>query len=106
MTTTRKAASTVATWVLVALVATFALAPLTARGADHLDAPGLTSPGGKTRLDINDVCVFEGSDPSKTVLAATVNPIATGDTKFADRREGAYHLRIDQNGDAVEDVTY
>ena len=106
MTTTRKAASNVAIWVLLALVATFAFAPLTARGADHLDAPGLTSPGGKTRLDINDVYVFEGSDPSKTVLAATVNPIATGDTKFADRQEGAYHLRIDQNGDAVEDVTY
>ncbi len=106
MTTIRKAASNVAIWVLLALVATFAFAPLTAQGADHLDAPGLTSPGGKTRLDINDVYVFEGSDPSKTVLAATVNPIATGDTKFADRREGAYHLRIDQNGDAVEDLTY
>ena len=106
MTTTRKAASNVAIWVLLALVATFAFAPLSARGADHLDAPGLTSPGGKTRLDINDVYVFQGSDPSKTVLAATVNPAATGDTRFANRREGAYHLRIDRNGDAVEDVTY
>ncbi|MGH8947975.1 MAG: DUF4331 family protein, partial [Acidimicrobiia bacterium] len=101
-----KAASNVAIWVLLALVATFAFAPLTARGADHLDAPGLTSPRGKTRLDINDVYVFQGSDPFKTVLAATVNPVATGDTKFADRREGAYHLRIDQNVDAIEDVTY
>ena len=60
MTTTRKAASNVAIWVLLALVATFAFAPLTARGADRLDAPGLTSPGGKTRLDINDVYVFRG----------------------------------------------
>jgi Domain of unknown function (DUF4331) len=106
MTTTRKAASNVAIWVLLALVATFAFPPLSARAADHLDAPGLTSPGGKTRLDINDVYVFQGSNPSKTVLAATVNPVATGDTMFANRREGAYHLRIDKNGDAVEDVTY
>jgi hypothetical protein len=106
MTITRKAASNVAIWVLFALVAVFAFAPLNARGADHLDAPGLTSPGGKTQLDINDVYVFQGSDPSKTVLALTVNPAATGDTRFATRRDGAYHLRIDRNGDAVEDVTY
>jgi Domain of unknown function (DUF4331) len=106
MTTTRKAAFSVAIWVLLALVATFAFAPLSARAADHLDAPGLTSPGGKTRLDINDVYVFQGSDSSKTVLAATVNPAATGDTMFANRQEGAYHLRIDKNGDAVEDLTY
>ncbi len=106
MTTTRKAVSNVAIWVLLALIATFALAPLGARGADHLDAPGLTSPGGKTQLDINDVYVFQGSDPSNTVLAATVNPAATGDTMFANKREGAYHLRIDKDGDAVEDLTY
>jgi Domain of unknown function (DUF4331) len=106
MTTTRKAASNVAIWVLLALVAMFAFAPLSARGADHLDAPGLTSPGGKTQLDINDVYVFQGSDPSNTVVAATVNPAATGDTMFASKREGAYHLRIDQNGDAIEDLTY
>jgi hypothetical protein len=106
MTKTGKASTNVAIWVLFALVATFALAPLGARGADHLDAPGLTSPGGDARLDINDVFVFQGANPSKTVVAATVNPTATGDTTFANRRTGAYHLRIDKNGDAVEDLTY
>ncbi len=106
MTTMRKAAPSVALWVLLALVTTLALAPLGAQGADHLDAPGLTSPGGDARLDINDVYVFQGSNPSKTVLAATVNPAATGDTRFANHKVGAYHIRIDKNGDAVEDITY
>jgi len=106
MTIIRRAAPNVAIWVLFALVATLALAPLGARGADHLDAPGLTSPGGDARLDINDVYVFQGANPKKTVLAATVNPVATGDTTFATRKVGAYHIRIDRDGDAVEDLTY
>ncbi len=106
MTTMRKTAPSVALWVLLALVTTLALAPLGAQGADHLDAPGLNPPGGDARLDINDVYVFAGSNAAKTVLAATVNPAATGDSRFAIEKVGAYHIRIDKNGDAVEDITY
>ena len=106
MTLTRKALPPVAILALFAMVAAFGLAPIGARAADHLDAPGLMSPAGEARLDINDLYVFEGANPGNTVLALTVNPAAAGDADFATKKEGSYHIRIDQNGDAIEDVTY
>ena len=92
--------------VLVALIAVIGMAPIVLQAADHLDAPGLMSPGGDPRFDINDLYVFEGRRTSDTVLAVTVNPIATGDSTFLEHEDGAYFLRVDRNGDAVEDVTY
>ena len=106
MTLTRKALPPVAILALFAMVAAFGLAPIGARAADHLDAPGLMSPAGEARLDINDLYVFEGANPGNTVLALTVNPAAAGDADFATKKEGTYHIRIDQTGDAIEDVTY
>lgn len=88
-----------------ALLATAASPPLPADAADHLDAPGLTSPDGIAELDINDLYVFERS-PGRTVLAVTVSPAASADSAFAGGFSNAYSLRIDTNGDAVEDVTY
>ncbi len=82
------------------------LGPLgAASAADHLDAPGLMSPSERTDLDINDVYVFAGSGDT-TVLAVTVSPLAGVDSRFADRRDGVYHLRVDTNGDAVADIAY
>ena len=52
MTLTRKALPPVAILALFAMVAAFGLAPIGARAADHLDAPGLMSPAGEARLDI------------------------------------------------------
>jgi len=106
MTHTRKAGIGVALLALLLLLATIGTAPSIAGAADHLDAPGLASPGNDPRLDINDVFVFEGADTDNTVLALTVNPAAAGDSSFADKKNGSYHIRIDSNGDAVEDITY
>ena len=106
MTYVRKAVPFAAVLALFVMMAAFGRAPWGASGADHLDAPDLTSPGGEAQLDINDLYVFEGSDPDNTVLALTVNSAATGDTSFASFREGSFHIRIDNNGDAVEDITY
>jgi hypothetical protein len=64
------------------------------------------SPGGDGHLDINDLYVFKGSNASNTVLALTVSPVAPGDAAFATKKEGSYHIRIDQDGDGIEDVTY
>jgi hypothetical protein len=91
---------------LIAIIAVIGMAPAVLDAADHLDAPGLMSPGGDPRFDINDLYVFEGQRRSNTVLAATVNPVATGDSSFLTLKDGAYFLRVDNNGDAVEDVTY
>jgi hypothetical protein len=82
------------------------LGPLSGAGAaDHLDAPGTMSPSNRIELDINDVYVFEGR-PGTTTLAMTVHPLAGPTSEFADRSVGAYHLRIDTNGDAVPDIAY
>ncbi len=75
-------------------------------GADHLDAPGLTSPDGNGQADINDLYVFEGADTSNTVLAVTTNPGAgalSPDT-FGDKL--LYQFKIDTSGDAVADLSY
>ena len=74
---------------------------LTTQGADHLDAPLVSLDG---RLDINDVYAFKKGD--NTVLVMTVNPLAgvlSADTfhPIAD-----YDFKIDNTGDAMEDITY
>ena len=61
-------------------------APMLARAADHLDAPGkLQSPMGRHDADINDVYAFPaGSDD--TVLAMTTHPalgVVTTQTAYA-----------------------
>lgn len=106
MTLGRRARSTMATMAALAMIAALAVAPNSANAADHLDAPGLTSPGDNARLDVNDLYVFEGYNSDNTVLALTVNPLAADGTRFARHKEGAYHLRIDNDGDAIEDITY
>jgi hypothetical protein len=85
----------------------FGLVAVPSKAADHLDAPGLTPPGGDTRLDITDVYAFQSpSNPSNTVLVMGVNPLAgvLNDGKF---HPGAvYEFRVDSDGDAIENLTY
>lgn len=99
--------STVLLYSLLAMAMVFGLVAVPARAADHLDAPGLTPPGGDTRLDITDVYAFQSpSNPEHTVLVMGVNPLegVLNDGTF---RPGAYYeLKIDSNGDAKEDLTY
>ena len=95
------------------LAAVLALAAVVATGlveeadsADHLDAPGLTSPRGDGRLDINDIYAFQSpTDASKTVFIMTVNPAAgvLSPTEFKPGGDAGYELRIDNDGDAIED---
>jgi hypothetical protein len=89
-----------------ALIAALITAPDAADAADHLDAPALTSPGDDAALDINDLYVFEGAGQNRTVIAVTVSPAAGADAEFANGARQAYSIRIDQDGDAVEDLTY
>lgn len=95
-------------WARPALVAGLVLAlaaPIAGAGAaDHLDSPA----AGDTQTDINDLYAFEGSDPSNTVLAMTVAPAAgvIAGTDFAHKDVAGYQLRIDNDGDTIEDVTF
>ena len=103
-----KKISTIALYSFLALALAFGLVALPARAADHLDASGLTPPGGDTRLDLTDVYVFQSpSNSSNTVLIMGVNPLEgiLNDGTF--RSSGAsYEFKIDSDGDAKEDLTY
>ena len=90
-------------------------APLLVAGADHLDAPalgGLTNDNGDIAphsdhgdRDINDVYVFQGRHPSRTVLAMTTNPaVNLFNTTFGSNVR--YAINVDRNGDAKQDLAY
>jgi hypothetical protein len=83
-----------------------------ARAADHLDAPMLRNPGQGGR-DINDVYAFQSpSNAANTVLIMTVNPFAAMVNPFGTVSPRTfdpaveYQFQVDNNGDAVADVTY
>ena len=95
---------TIVTFGLLMLAFTIGLAAVPSQAADHLDAPGLMSPGGDGRLDINDLYAFKNGD--NAVFIMTVNPavgIFSPDTFHPD---ASYDFKIDTNGDAREDLTY
>ena len=94
-------------------------APASARAADHLDAPGLTPPGGSVQTDITDLYAFRSpTNPANTVLAMNVNGVAgPGESAPGPDRPFAqaipevkgsapvtYNFHVDNNGDAVSDV--
>ena len=70
--------------------------------ADHLDAPGLSSPGGDGRLDITDLYAFQHG--SNTVLALSVDPGAGVLSPTTFRPGSRYEILIDNNGDAKPDM--
>jgi Domain of unknown function (DUF4331) len=74
--------------------------------ADHLDAPGLTSPAMDTRVDITDHYAFQKpGDPERTILILNVNPLApTHANEF--RSDAVYETLVDTNGDAVPDIAF
>ena len=74
--------------------------------ADHLDAPGLTSPAMDARIDITDLYAFQKpGDRSKTILIMNVNPLAPA---HADefRHDALYETLVDTNGDARPDMAF
>jgi len=75
-------------------------------GADHLDAPGLTSPSSRPDADITDIYAFQGSDPSRTALVLDVGPAAGAIAPTTFGSDVAYQLNVDRNGDAIPDLVY
>lgn len=93
--------------------------PRAASAADHLDAPGLTPPGGSVQTDITDVFAFRSpTNPLNTVLALNVNGVANAsepapgpDRPFAEAiprvkssSPVTYNFHVDNNSDAIPDV--
>jgi len=74
-----------------------------ATASDHQDTPEVElSP----RLDINDVYVFPGSSPDRLVLAVTTSSPLTpaGSANASFDPEILYQIKVDNTGDAVEDL--
>jgi len=74
--------------------------------ADHLDAPGLTSPAMDARVDITDHYAFQKpGDPHRSILILNVNPLAPS---HADefRHDAVYETLVDTNGDAQPDIAF
>lgn len=102
----------VAALAAAAITAGLVRGPDGAAAADHVDAPGLTPPGGNFQLDITDIYAWRARN-GNTVLALNVNGLSKPGQKpvFASGVPGvsatkgvAYWLRVDSNGDAVPDV--
>src|SRR2546428_5177441 len=91
---------------LAAFVLVVGSMPDRSRAADHLDAPGLTSPGGRNDADINNVYAFQGANRENTVLAMTTHPLLGPVSTPNYATDVRYKLNIDRNGDAVEDLAY
>src|SRR5439155_18357742 len=74
--------------------------------ADHLDAPGLTSPMSDPRTDITDVYAFQKpGDSSKSILVLNVNPLAPTLASFFNS-QAIYTINIDTDGYAVADRSF
>jgi len=74
-----------------------------ARASDHQDTPEVElSP----RMDVNDVYAFPGSSDSRIVLVMTTSsPLTPGQTTTASfDPDLLYQIKIDNTGDAVEDL--
>lgn len=89
-----------------ALVLVLGAAPLVGFGADHLDAPGTTSPAMRPDGDINDVYVFQGRNEHNTVIAVTTHPAAGAIAPLEYATDVTYKIKVDRNGDAVADMQY
>jgi Domain of unknown function (DUF4331) len=101
-----RARRTYAAVALAAVAMALGTAPVLVRGADHLDAPGLSSPEGQTSADINDVYVFQGADPGRTVIAVTTHPAAGAISPLKYATDVRYVINVDQNGDAVQELAF
>ena len=76
------------------------------KAADHLDAPGLTSPSARPDADINDVYAFNSDKPGRSVLVMTTGPGAGAIAPKTYATNVAYKINVDNTGDAVADLAY
>ena len=100
-----------APWMALALVAVVAGSALTVRqlmASDHQDSPLVEM---SPRFDVNDVYAFPSpTDASKTVLvlgtSSPITPAQTPSFTFGNKDQELYQLKIDNTGDAREDLVF
>ena len=94
------------TLVAAGLAATVATAGVVL-ASDHQDTPLVElSP----RYDVNDVYAFPASTPGRVVLvlstSSPLTPAQTPSFTFGTRDKELYQIKIDNNGDAMEDLVF
>jgi len=77
------------------------------RASDHQDTPEVElSP----RYDVNDVYAFPSPTPGRTVLvlgtSSPITPAKTASFTFGTKDQELYQLKVDNNGDAREDLVF
>ena len=91
---------------LAGLIATAALAGVVV-ASDHMDTPLVES---NPRFDVNDVYAFPGSSPDRVALvlgtSSPLTPAGTPSAAFGDKSQVLYQLKIDNTGDAKEDLVF
>ncbi|HEU4719825.1 MAG TPA: DUF4331 family protein [Gemmatimonadaceae bacterium] len=75
--------------------------------SDHQDTPEVElSP----RYDVNDVYAFPAADPSRIALvlgtSSPLTPSGTPSARFGTKDKQLYQLKVDNDGDAVEDLVF
>jgi len=75
--------------------------------SDHQDTPEVElSP----RYDVNDVYAFPAADPSRIALvlgtSSPLTPSGTPSARFGTKDKELYQLKVDMDGDAVEDLVF
>ncbi|MFN8668441.1 MAG: DUF4331 family protein [Gemmatimonadaceae bacterium] len=96
-------ASAIAAGAVVAAVAAAGVV----RASDHQDTPTVElSPS----FDINDVYAFPSPVKGRTVLAVStsspITPAGTAKATFGTRNKELYQIKVDNNGDAIEDLVF
>ena len=92
----------------LAVTATSAVIARRLMASDHQDTPLVEM---SPRFDVNDVYAFPSpTDASKTVLvlgtSSPITPAQTPSFTFGNKDQELYQLKIDNTGDAVEDLVF
>jgi hypothetical protein len=96
-------------WLKIAatgLVATAAFAGVVI-ASDHMDTPTVEY---HPEYDVNDVYAFPGSSADRVALvlgtSSPITPAGVRTAKFGDKEEVLYQLKVDNTGDAREDLVF
>jgi Domain of unknown function (DUF4331) len=99
-------------YVAVGTVAALGIATISQDGtdaADHRDGPVFANTPANGRADINDMYIFQApGNVNNTVMVLTVSPFTGGGggTPTTFDQTLTYDFKIDNTGDAVEDITF
>jgi hypothetical protein len=95
--------------IVAGLVAVVATAGITIQGSSHREAPGITK---TPKVDGTDFYMFRSFEPGRSgfvTLLANYLPLQDvygGPNFFTLDEDAIYEIHVDNNGDAVEDITF